>query len=109
MTELDNDWITACDESSIAKNDVARFDFLDGTYAVVRTSDGVCVVMDGLCTHGKAHLGEGFVDGTTIECPKHNGRFNVLTGEAVASPVRVATSVYETRVHNSKIEFRLLK
>ncbi len=109
MSEMSTDWISACDESSIAKNDVARFDHLDGTYAVVRTADGVCVVMDGLCTHGKAHLAEGFVDGTTIECPKHNGRFNVLTGEPVASPVRVATRVYETRVNNSKIEFRLAK
>ncbi len=109
MTEMDTDWISACYESSIAKNDVVRFDHLDGTYAVVRTSDGVCVVMDGLCTHGKAHLAEGFVDGTTIECPKHNGRFNVLTGEPIASPVRVATRVYETRVNNSKIEFRLAK
>jgi len=106
---MSTDWISACDESSIAKNDVARFDHLDGTYAVVRTSDGICVVMDGLCTHGKAHLAEGFVDGTTIECPKHNGRSNVLTGDPVASPVRVATSIYETRVHNSKIEFRLAK
>ena len=52
-------WIVACDESSIAKNDVARFDHLGATYAVVRMSDGVCNVMDGLCTHGKAHLAEG--------------------------------------------------
>jgi len=103
------EWIVACDETSVAKDDVVRFDHLDGTYAVVRTSDGICIVMDGLCTHGKAHLAEGFVDGTTIECPKHNGRFNVLTGEPVASPVRVATSIYETRVHNSKIEFRQAK
>jgi len=106
---MSTEWITVCDESSIAKNDVAIFNYLDATYAVVRTSDGICVVMDGLCTHGKAHLADGFVDGTTIECPKHNGRFNVLSGEPVASPVRVATSVYETRVNNSKIEFRIAK
>jgi len=29
-----------------------------------------------------------------------------LTGEPVASPVRVATNVYETRVNGDKIEFR---
>ncbi len=102
---MSEEWIVACDETSVAKNDVARFDHLDATYAVVRMSDGVCNVMDGLCTHGKAHLAEGFVDGTTIECPKHNGRFNVLTGEATATPVRVATRVYQTRINNSKIEF----
>ena len=99
------EWIVACDETSVAKDDVVRFDHLGATYAVVRMSDGVCNVIDGLCTHGKAHLAEGFVDGTTIECPKHNGRFNVLTGEATATPARVATRVYQTRINNSKIEF----
>lgn len=90
----------------VSTNDVVRFDTQDATFAVVKLEDGRCSVIDGLCTHGKAHLAEGFVDGTTIECPKHNGRFNVLTGEPVASPVRVATNVYETRVNGDKIEFR---
>jgi len=106
---MSTEWIAVCDESSIAKNDVARFDHLDATYAVVRTSDGICVVMDGLCPHGKAHLAEGFVDGATIECPKHNGRLHILTGEPAASPIRVATTIYETRVIESKVEFRLAK
>ena len=98
-------WVVACDFASVQANDVVRFDTSDATFAVVKLEDGRCSVIDGLCTHGKAHLAEGFVDGNTIECPKHNGRFNVLTGEPVASPVRVATNVYETRVNGDKIEF----
>ena len=103
---MSEEWIVACDFAAIAANDVVRFDLQDSTFAVIKLTDDKCSVIDGLCTHGKAHLAEGFVDGTTIECPKHNGRFNVLTGEPVASPVRVATNVYETRVNGDKIEFR---
>jgi nitrite reductase/ring-hydroxylating ferredoxin subunit len=103
---MSEEWTVACDFVSVAANDVVRFDTPDATFAVVKLEDGRCSVIDGLCTHGKAHLAEGFVDGKTIECPKHNGRFNVLTGEPVASPVRVATNVYETRVNGDKIEFR---
>lgn len=103
---MGDEWIVASNFASVAANDVVRFDSQDETFAVIRLADGRCSVIDGLCTHGKAHLAEGFVDGTTIECPKHNGRFNVLTGEPVASPVRVATHVYETRVNGDKIEFR---
>ena len=103
---MSEEWIVACDFASVAANDVVRCDIADATYAVIKLSDGRCSVIDGLCTHGKAHLAEGFVDGTTIECPKHNGRFNALTGEPVASPVRVATTVYETRVNGDNIEFR---
>jgi MocE subfamily Rieske [2Fe-2S] domain protein len=103
---VSEEWTVACDLESVTANDVVRFDRNDATFAVIRLADGRCSVIDGLCTHGKAHLAEGFVDGTTIECPKHNGRFNVLTGEPIASPVRVATTVYETRVNGDKIEFR---
>ena len=103
---MSEEWIVACDFASVAANDVVRFDSLDATFAVIKLKDGRCSVIDGLCTHGRAHLAEGFVDGNTIECPKHNGRFNVLTGEPAASPVRVATNVYETRVNEDKIEFR---
>ena len=103
---MSEEWIVACDFDSVTANDVVRFDRNDETFAVIKLADGRCSVIDGLCTHGKAHLAEGFVDGTTIECPKHNGRFNVLSGEPIASPVRVATTVYETRVNGDKIVFR---
>ncbi|MFZ9807485.1 MAG: Rieske 2Fe-2S domain-containing protein [Ilumatobacteraceae bacterium] len=103
---MSEEWTVACDFAAVSANDVVRFDTPGATFAVVKLEDGRCSVIDGLCTHGKAHLAEGFVDGKTIECPKHNGRFNVLTGEPVASPVRVATNVYETRVNGDKIEFR---
>ena len=42
------------------------------------TADDRYFATDGLCTHGRAHLSGGFVDGTTIECPKHNGRFDFM-------------------------------
>ena len=103
---MSEEWTVACDFASVSPNDVVRFDTPDATFAIVKLEDGRCSVIDGLFTHGKAHLAEGFVDGKAIECPKHNGRFNVLTGEPVASPVRVATNVYETRVNGDKIEFR---
>ncbi|NBY44943.1 MAG: non-heme iron oxygenase ferredoxin subunit [Acidimicrobiia bacterium] len=104
---MSEEWTIACEFASVAANDVVRFDATDATFAVVKLNDGRCSVIDGLCTHGKAHLADGFVDGETIECPKHNGRFNVLTGEPVASPVRVAAKVYETRVNGDKIEFKI--
>jgi nitrite reductase/ring-hydroxylating ferredoxin subunit len=52
-------------------------------------------------------LADGFVDGTEIECPKHNGRFNVATGEAVASPARTALRTYPCRLIDGCIEVQL--
>ena len=104
---MSDQWLSAGSESELAPNDVRRCDIGDATYAVVKTGDGTCVVIDGLCTHGKAHLADGFVDGDVIECPKHNGRFNAVTGAAVATPARVAIRTHETRVRDGLVEFRI--
>ena len=44
---------------------------------------------DGICTHGNAHLADGLVKGTLIECPKHNGRFDIRDGSPQRPPVCV--------------------
>lgn len=102
----DSSWIRVCDENEVAVEDLARFDSGDETFAIVHTKDGRWSVIDGLCTHGRAHLADGFVHGSVVECPKHNGRLDALTGEPKASPVRVGVRAYATRVVDGHVEFR---
>ena len=77
---------------------VSRVDVGPRTFAVARvTADRMCVV-DGLCTHGRVHLADGTIvdgpDGTQIECPKHNGRFDLATGAPCRKPVTVALATH---------------
>ncbi len=58
----------------------------DRTFAIYRSPDDTFHATDGLCTHERAHLADGLVMGDTIECPKHNGRFNYKSGEAKRAP-----------------------
>ena len=37
---------------------------------------------DGMCTHEDVHLEDGLVMDDEIECPMHQGIFNIKTGEA---------------------------
>jgi naphthalene 1,2-dioxygenase system ferredoxin subunit len=39
-----------------------------------------------LCTHGNASLAQGYLDGHVIECPLHQGLFDVRTGEVMGAP-----------------------
>jgi phenylpropionate dioxygenase-like ring-hydroxylating dioxygenase large terminal subunit len=41
----------------------------------------------GICTHALAHLEEGFVEDGRIECPLHQGQFDIRTGKALCAPV----------------------
>ena len=50
--------------------DVVRFDHGGRTYAIYRTADDRYFATDGLCTHEKVHLADGFVDGHDHRMPE---------------------------------------
>jgi 3-phenylpropionate/trans-cinnamate dioxygenase ferredoxin subunit len=101
------DWVTLCKVADVAREDVLRADVGDTTLVVVHTKDGNICVLAGECTHGRAHLAEGFVHGSTIECPKHNGRFDAVTGTAAATPARVALEVFDSQVVDGEVQVRM--
>jgi nitrite reductase/ring-hydroxylating ferredoxin subunit len=59
-----------------------------------RTLAGGYAFIDDVCTHGRARLSDGFLDDCVLECPKHNGRFDVRTGEAVRLPAQKPLCTY---------------
>ena len=61
----------------------------------------------GICTHGNAHLADGLVLGTQIECPKHNGRFDMRDGAPARAPVCLALKTYDVRERDGRIELDL--
>jgi 3-phenylpropionate/trans-cinnamate dioxygenase ferredoxin subunit len=98
------DWVDVCARDGIDPEDVIRFDHGGRTFAVYRLPDGTPAATDGLCTHERVHLAEGLVMGDVIECPKHNGRFNIRTGAALRAPVCVALVTYPARISGDRIE-----
>lgn len=69
-----------------------------GRYIALFNCAGTFYAVDDACTHAEASLSEGFLEGTTIECPLHGGRFDLSTGAALWSPAFVPVSTYEVRV-----------
>ena len=57
-----------------------------------------------ICTHADALLSDGLLEGCEIECPLHNGRFDIRTGEALTSPVEIDIPTYPVRVVGDKLE-----
>ena len=97
-------WIKVCSVEEIDPEDVIRFDHGGRTFAVYRSAKGEVFATDGLCTHEQVHLADGLVIDDTIECPKHNGRFNYRTGAALRAPACVALATYPVRVVEGLIE-----
>jgi 3-phenylpropionate/trans-cinnamate dioxygenase ferredoxin component len=87
-TQMTDSWIRACAAEEIDEEDLIRFDHADRTYCIYNTPDGFFTT-DGMCTHEDEHLENGIVIDCVIECPLHQGRFDVRTGKALSAPVCV--------------------
>ncbi|MGH1487978.1 MAG: fatty acid desaturase [Acidimicrobiales bacterium] len=80
-----------------------RVDVGGRTYAVYRLAEDEVAVSDGLCTHGLAHLAEGLILDCAIECPKHNGRFDLRTGDPIRKPVKDPLAIYRCEIVEGRI------
>ena len=77
---------------------------IDGVdFVLARTEEGDHILADRKCTHGEADLAAGLVLGCEIECPKHNGRFNLRTGEPTRKPVREPLGVRAVSISNGRL------
>ena len=98
-----SNWIEACAADDIDAEDVIRFDHEGRTYASYRSPEDTYHATDGLCTHEKIHLADGLVMDNVIECPKHNGRFDYKSGQALGAPVCVNLRTYPVKVEGGKV------
>jgi naphthalene 1,2-dioxygenase system ferredoxin subunit len=95
-------WVKVADVSEIEE---------DGTLRIYHGGEPVCLYNVGgtiyathdVCTHGQASLADGFVDGEEIECPLHQGRFDIPTGRAVRAPCTVDVRVYRVKIENGAV------
>lgn len=96
-------WVEAFGIDDIDEEDVARFDHCGRTFAIYRSPEDTFHATDGLCTHQQAHLADGLVMGDTIECPKHNGRFDYKSGEAKRAPACINLQTYRVKVEGGRV------
>lgn len=101
------DWIAACKADDIMAEDVTGFDHGGRQFAIYRSPGNEYFATDGLCTHEAFELFDGFVMDDVIECPKHNGRFNYKTGEALGAPACVNLKTYPVKVENGTVYIRI--
>jgi len=102
MSENNENWVEVSDESGIEVEDIVRFDHDNKTYCVYKLEDSYYAT-DGLCTHETVHLEDGLVIDDEIECPMHQGIFNIKTGKAISPPACVDLKTYPVKVDNGKI------
>jgi anthranilate 1,2-dioxygenase ferredoxin component len=71
--------------------------------AVLRLGQELHALADE-CTHGAARLSDGFVVDGCIECPLHQGQFDVRTGQPRCPPVDQPVRVHPIRVDAGRVQ-----
>ena len=100
---MQNKWVKVGNIGEISLEDVIRFDYQHRTFAIYRSQDDEYYATDGLCTHGKVHLADGFVSDNIIECPKHNGKFDYTNGKVKGYPATTNLSTYNVKIDRHSI------
>ncbi len=78
-----------------------------GRQIAIYLVDGAVFATDNACTHGAALLCDGFLEGHEIECPHHQGRFDVRTGAATGAPATIALGTYPARLERERVQLQL--
>ena len=102
----DTDWTDVLAADDLPENDVLGVE-VSGRDIALYTVDGAVYATDNLCTHGNARLCLGFLEGHEIECPLHQGRFDVRDGRPSCEPAAVALRCYPVRVEGARVFVRL--
>ena len=97
------DWVDVCAVDELDEQDVIGFEHNGKSYAIYRLMGDAYYASDGVCTHEQTSLAGGLVIDGCIECPKHNGRFDIVTGKAVRRPVRHDIVTYPAERRGGRI------
>ncbi len=104
---LDNsNWYFVQNTDGIEDEDVIRFDHEDKTFCIYKLGDGFYAT-DGICTHEAVHLEDGLVMDDEIECPMHQGAFNIKSGKAISPPACDDLKTYPVKVEENKIYIQI--
>ena len=72
-------FIPVLDLAEIPEGESRRCQFEGKDVALFRVEGCIYATQDE-CTHGRASLADGYLIGDEVECPLHQGMFNVRTG-----------------------------
>ena len=68
---------------------------------------GTLFAIDDTCTHRGCSLGDGKLDGSTVQCACHGSRFDVTSGEVVRGPAEDPVRSYPVHVANGEVQVDL--
>jgi naphthalene 1,2-dioxygenase ferredoxin component len=106
MNNTESNWTDALAADDLPTDDVIGVRVGDRDIALHAVGDALYAT-DNICTHGQARLCDGFLDGHEIECPLHQGKFDVRNGQPLCEPVATALRCYPVRIDGGRVYLQI--
>jgi naphthalene 1,2-dioxygenase system ferredoxin subunit len=95
-------WIDATAVDDVPEDDVIGV-LVGNRDIALYNAGGEIFATDNICTHGHARLCEGFLEGHEIECPLHQGKFDIRTGQPTCAPETEAIRSYPIKIEGGRV------
>ena len=99
---MSDEWIDIAHTDDVFEGDVVGIEIAEKSIALYQV-DGEVFATDNMCTHGNARLCDGFLEGHEIECPFHQGRFDIRSGKALCAPLTEDVKTYPVKIDGNRI------
>ncbi|MFD1710488.1 non-heme iron oxygenase ferredoxin subunit [Ottowia sp. GY511] len=100
---MSTDWTDVAAEGDLFEGAAIGVGAEGRDIALYKTEAGEVFATDNICSHGYARLCDGFLEGHEIECPFHQGRFDIRTGEPTLEPCVDAIKSYPVKVEGGRV------
>ena len=97
IVNADAEWRRVAGVVDVVEGEVTATNVSGQRIALYKVEGEIYATLD-ICTHEYAHLSEGYLDGCEIECPLHQGRFDIRTGKALCRPVSEDLPIYPVKI-----------
>jgi len=99
-----NDFVRVAAVGDLDDNDMMMVE-ADGDEFLLAQINGEYFCIDNWCTHAQAMLDQGelFADTYEVECPLHEGRLDLRTGEPTSLPIEDGVARFAVKVEGDDI------
>ncbi len=80
---------------------------VEGESVCIANVDGKYYAINNICTHEGGPLADGILEGYEVECPWHNSRFDLRTGEVTSPPAIEPEPTYEVKIEGNNILIKI--
>ena len=99
-------WHSVAKMSDVTDGEVIGVE-VEGTPIAIYNLDGEYFATHNVCTHAFALLSDGYVDDGKVECPLHQGIFDIRSGKAEEGPVDEDLKTFTVKVEGDELFVQL--